>query len=209
MTKDKLELSTKALQLATERPRLWENRLFAQVIIDEVERVKNIFRQGHRAQGAIADKIVTFSSLQEWMGKKSDEVRVILNQLAALVNSNHDDAFGLPLAGVSGNVENIVEYSRKVVTFYYHAVALLQVMRNTPMASQYEEIHQELYALPMCIITSIEQFGPELLRQIDDAINAPPSGKPRFVTLTLKVDLSTDRITGALERLESVLKMVG
>ena len=98
-------------------------------------------------------------------------------------------------------MEKIVEYSQKIVVFYYRAVALLQVVQNTPVASQYEEIHQELYALPMGIITSIEQFGPELLRQIDDAINAPPSGKPRVVTLTLKVDLSTDRLMGALERL--------
>ena len=95
MTKDKLELSTKALQLATERPRLWENRLFAQVIIDEVERVKNIFRQGHRAQGAIVDKIVTFSSLQEWMGKISEQCQIILNQLTALVNSNGCVSFEL------------------------------------------------------------------------------------------------------------------
>ena len=40
---DKLGLSTKALQLATERPRLWEYKLFAQVIIDEVETVKKYF----------------------------------------------------------------------------------------------------------------------------------------------------------------------
>lgn len=207
MTIDKLGLSPKALQLATERPRQWEYRLFGQVIIDEVENVQNLFKRGHHAQSTIAEKLVNFANFMEWMGKKSEEILVILNQLTALVNSNHDDAFGLP--GISGDVENIVRYSRKIVTSYYHAVAWLQIVRNTPVASPYEEIHKELDALPKGIITSIENFGHELLRQIDDAINAPPSGKQKVITLTVNIEISTDRLNTALERLTKKMEESG
>ena len=59
MTIGKLGLTAKALQLATERPRLWEYSLFAQVIIDEVETVKGLFQRGHRAHGVRVDQIAT------------------------------------------------------------------------------------------------------------------------------------------------------
>jgi hypothetical protein len=207
MTIDKLGLSPKAIQLVTEKPHSWEYRLFGQVIIDEVENIQKLFQRGHKAQNTVAGKIVTFSNLMEWMGKKSNEIIDILNKLTALVNSNHDDAFGLP--GEPGNVENIIKYSRSIVSFYYYAMAWLQAVHNTQVASSYEEIHQELDALSKGITTSIEKFGHELLRQIDQAINAPSSGKPRVVTLTLNVDISTDRLNAALERLTKKIEDSG
>lgn len=70
MTTDTLGLSPKALQFATEQPRLWEYRLFGQVIIDEIERVKNIFKQGHLVHSSTIEKIVASPSLLEWIGKK-------------------------------------------------------------------------------------------------------------------------------------------
>lgn len=198
MTIDKLGLTTKALQLTSERPRLWAYKLFAQVIVDEVETVKSLFQRGHRAQGELADKVATLADLLDWMVKKNAEIIVILNQLTALVNSNHYDVFEL---GKSGNVEGIVEYSRKIVIFYYQAVAWSQIVRNTPVASQYEEMHRELDALSIGITKSIEEFGPTLLSQIDDAINAPSTGKPRTLNAILKVEISTDRYLSALKRL--------
>lgn len=207
MTIDKLGLSPKALQLATEQPRLWEYRLFAQVIIDEVENIQNLFKRGHHVQSATPERIVTFAKLMEWMGKKSDEIRIVLNQLSTLVNSNHDDAFGLP--GISGDIENIIKYSRKIVTSYYHALAWLQVVQNTQVASQYEEVQKELDALPKGIITSIEQFGFELLKQINNVINTPPSDKPRVITLTIEVQISIDRLNEAIEHLTKKIKDSG
>ena len=207
MTTDKLGLSPQALQFATECPRLWEHRLFGQVIIDDIERVKKHFQQGQSTQVAIADKIVSFPSLMEWMSKKNNELLDILNQLTELVNSNHDDAFGLP--GVSGNVENLVGYSRKIVTFYYHTVKWLQAVQNTPVAPHFEEIHQELVALPKGVIECIERFGPELFKQVDDITNSPPSDKLRVLSLILKVELSTDRLSSALERLTNELEESG
>lgn len=207
MTIDKLGLSTRAIQLVTEQPRLWEYRLFAQVIIDEVETVKRLFQRGHRAQGEITDKVDTLPHLGDWMGKKNNEILVILNELISLVNSNHDDVFGLP--GISGNVEGIVEYSRKIVVFYYQAIAWSQIVQNTPMALQFEEIRQEFNAISVGIPKGIEQMGFTILSEIDDAINAPSTGKPRTLTLGLDVEISSDRVISALERLTKKIEDSG
>ena len=126
-----------------------------------------------------------------------------MSQLDSLVNSSHADAFGLP--GAVGNVENIVGYSRKIVALYYRTVAWLQEVQNTKVAPHFEEIHREQLALPNGIITCIERFGPELFTQIDAITNTPPSGKTRSLNLTLKVEISTDRINEALKRLTEKL----
>lgn len=196
MTIEKLGLTTKALQIVTEKPRLWEYRLFAQVIIDEIETVKRLFQRGHNVQTVIPDKISTLPDLLEWLSKKNKEILVILNQLTELVNSNNDE-----ISKMSGNVEGIVGYSRKIIVFYYQAIAWSQIVQNTPVDTQYEEVRREMDALSKGITTSIEHFGHELLKQIDDAINSPSTGKPRTLTITLEVEISTDRIHSALERL--------
>ncbi|HCK64906.1 MAG TPA: hypothetical protein DHW49_01445, partial [Anaerolineae bacterium] len=196
MTIEKLGLTTKALQIVTEKPRLWEYRLFAQVIIDEIETVNRLFQRGHNAQTVIPDKISALPDLIDWLSKKNKEILVILNQLTDLVNSNTYE-----ISSMSENIGGIVEYSRKIVVFYYQAIAWSQIVQNTPVDSRYEEIRREIDALSKGISTSIEQFGHELLKQINDAINSPSTGKPRTLTITLEVEISTDRIHSALERL--------
>ena len=196
MTIEKLGLTTKALQIVTEKPRLWEYRLFAQVIIDEIETVNRLFQRGHNAQTVIPDKISALPDLIDWLSKKNKEILVILNQLTDLVNSNTYE-----ISSMSENIGGIVEYSRKIVVFYYQAIAWSQIVQNTPVDSRYEEIRREIDALSKGISTSIEQFGHGLLKQINDAINSPSTGKPRTLTITLEVEISTDRIHSALERL--------
>jgi hypothetical protein len=205
MATNDLGLTPKALQYATERPRLWEHRLFGQVIVDDIERVNNHFQQEQSAQAV--GRIVAFSSLTEWISKKNNELIEILDQLTELVNSNHDDAFGLP--GMSGNVENLVRYSRKVVSYYHRTVKWIKEVQSTSVAPHFEEIHHELSVLPKGIIDSIENFAPELFKQIDDITKSPPSDKPQVLSLTLKVEISTDRISSALERLTSKMETSG
>lgn len=207
MTIDKLGLSSKSIQLITEQPRLWEYRLFAQVIIDDIERVKKHFQQSQNTQVTKPNKIVSFTDLMEWISKKNNELLEILNQLTELVNSNHDDAFGSP--GVSGNAENLVEYSRKIIANYFRTVKWLQDVQNTRVAPHFEEIHQELVALPKGITDCIEHFGPELIKQVENITSLPPSGKLQVLSLNLKVELSTDRISNALERLTNKLEESG
>jgi len=207
MTTDKLGLSSKSIKLITEQPRLWEYRLFAQVMIDDIERVKKHLQQSQSTKVTTEVKISSFPSLMEWMSKKNNELLEILNQLTELVNSNHDDAFGLP--GTSGNVENLVGYSRKIVTYYFRTARWLQGVQNTFVAPHFEEIHQELVMLPRGIIDCIERFGPELIKQVDDITSSPPSGKLQVLSLTLKVELSTDRLSNALERLTKKLDESG
>lgn len=199
MTIDNLGLSPKAIQLATERPHLWGFRLFAQVIIDDVETVKRLFQKGHRVKNTIEKEVTTLSDLSNWASEKSNEILVILNDLTTLVNSNHDDAFGLTSS--PGNANSIVEYSRNIVAFYYKALAWSQIVQNTSVVPQFKEVQKELDALPMGITSSIENFGVELLRQINKAINSPSTGKPRTLTITLEVKISTDRLVSAVERL--------
>ncbi len=199
MTIDSLGLSQKAIQLATERPNSWKFRLFAQVIFDEVETVKRLFKKGHRVNSAPEKEVTTLSDISNWAREKSDEILVILNDLNSLVNSNHDDAFGIP--GSPGNVNGIVEYSRKIVVFYYKALAWSQIVQNTSVAPQFKEVQKELDALPMGIAASIESFSIELLKQVNEAINPSSTSKPRTLTVTLEVIISTDRLKSAIDRL--------
>jgi hypothetical protein len=138
-----LGLSPKALQLISEKPELWEHRLFDQVIADDVERVDNLIKQGHHPNGTEKVKIDSTAEYTSiWIQKKIAETWAIIRKFKDLLNSNHDDAFGPP--GIPGNPENIVSFSRKIVSLYYRANVLLLSIQSTSVNSDCETIHKKL-----------------------------------------------------------------
>lgn len=204
MTANTLGLSTEALRLTTEQPPAWRSRLFAQIIIDEVESCKRAFQKGHRMHGTRMNTI-TFQELGHWVPERFDEFQNIYSQLTTLINSNHDDAYGSPEK--PADVLAIAELSRKIGAFYHRAVEWSQIVRNTPVDSRYAEIPKELASLATSIITGIERFGPDLLQQIDEALNTPSSDVRRPVDVSLHLEIpNMDRFDTVMGRLTNEYK---
>lgn len=180
-----LGLSSKSLQLATEKPDYWEYLLFAQVIVDGVETNKNKFQTGSFSSTTLAEKI-EFDRIPAWINESLDDCKRIMIELDSLMNSNHEKAFGP--SGKPGNVEAIVALSKKIIGYYYQAMLWSQNVMNTPIDSRYAETPSELAKISTSITTGVEQFSSNLLKQLKIAINAPPDAPPQDATIILRVE---------------------
>ncbi len=182
-----LGLSSKSLQLATEKPDHWEYLLFAQVIGDGVEANKKNFQNSSFSSTTLAEKI-EFDRILVWVSESFDDCERIMAELDSLMNSNHEKAFGPP--GTPGNVEAIVALSYKIIGYYYQAMSWSQNVIHTPIDSRLAEIPSELAKMSTSITAGIEQFSPNLLKQLEIAITAPPNAPPQEVTITIGVEPS-------------------
>ena len=193
-----LGLSEGALAIATERPKLWEHRLFAQVILDEIA-------VGQGGECAPPDvEPIQFSALGLWSSQKLEEFVAIAEELASLVNMDHEDAFGPP--GKPGDASTIVELARKIGAYHRRAIKWADAVRCTPVNSAYAELPRLLAQQATALCHGLEAFGRTLLEQIDDALSAPTQGGPRTINAALSVDLvNSDRLRQELGRLGAAL----
>ncbi len=183
MSSSNLRLSENAKQILTEKPAQWGYRLFAQIVTDDIEEIKNIFQKGHLVQSSTLSLITALSSL-EWMAKKIDEVFAISNQVTQVINSNPTDAFGTFL-GLGADADKIIEHSRKVSALYYQCSIWSQDVASTSIDSTYKNLQYEIGLLANLVTASIEQSCSVLLKKTDK----PQKGKTRDVSVspTIKI----------------------
>ena len=120
MNANSLNLTASAWQLVTERPPVWEYRLFAQVLCDEIERSKPLLLSptlGTRAS-------VPLNEVFQWLSARIDAFKRIMADMVTAGNAKQDNVFGS--SSVPGDVGNIVAFSRRIVAHYRQATCAYQ-----------------------------------------------------------------------------------
>lgn len=167
-----LNLSKKALLIATERPEAWEFILFGQVVADEVEKSKRSIPQNLYSASIqrTSDEIENAKAVTKLVAEKLEEIRSIMNDFTSLLDADHSDAFG-----DLGNPENtsaIVRLAREVGAFHNRFLKWSLPLGKVPSELPYSKIPHELGSIGTDIyVAGLERFGPHLIKQIDDAKN--------------------------------------
>ena len=164
-------LSAKASSLATEQPLLWEYRLYAQVLIDEIDRNRAL----PFAPASAAVHLPRFEDGTAWLGSHLDDLQRIVANATELINSDHEDAWGAP--GRPGNVEAIVRFALQMAAFYRQALEWSDVARQADLHPLLRPCAYEASLFADAALRPIEDQGPSILRQCD-AIAAAPPGAP-------------------------------
>lgn len=180
-------LSGEALRLALERPRLWEYRLFAQVLVDEVE-ANGDLRREHRLGILLGTGEHVASNVGDWMVRQMEELKNIAISADTLMNDGLQQALRSP--GTPGNVTEIVFVARRLGTVYRHLIEWNQRVRRAHVEDSVKATVNEMAAFGDRIIENIENYGPDLLRQLEEALAAPQDEAPKEIRATLVFELS-------------------
>jgi hypothetical protein len=168
MNANSLNLTASAWQLVTERPPVWEHRLFAQVLCDEIERSKPLLLApplGTRAS-------VSLNEMGRWLPARIEAFRRILADLETTVNVKRDNIFGSP--GAPADVGNIGAYSRRIAALYRQAIEWVHSVRNADVDPRFRQVTYEVSFLADSFLRTLETFGPDFLRQLEVAAQLPP-----------------------------------
>jgi hypothetical protein len=194
------DLTPEALALLDSRPENWEYRLFAQILIDEVgnaQRLKVSPPLGSR-------HVVPLSETPAWLQARMSALKTICHDLMATVNANHEDAFGP--TGQDGDPSAIAAFARRLARLYRQAIEWVQSVRFAEVEPSCRSLAYEMSFMANTVLTAVEQYGPDLKRQLEAASQLPAGSHVRITAkLTLEAP-NADRIFAAFADLESSIQ---
>jgi hypothetical protein len=196
-------LSEKAADIIATRPTLWEHALLGQVICDEVARQQQHAKLSIRSRKDYSEAAFSISSnasLSLYMECAKDNMfrlKGLITRFSDLLAADNVAAFG-PL-GMPGDAKNIVQLSQHIGEYYADALAFvgdMQAHRWTffePFPREVSDIltpiftglRDNLLIEGAGIVRFYEEYGPEVLRRIREAVARSTSGKPLNVDLAM------------------------
>jgi Domain of unknown function (DUF4062) len=199
------ELSGKAFRLALEKPKAWEQLLFAQVLADEVARSEAL-RHEHRLGIALGSgERVSLESIGGWIQLKAAELSRIVSALTDLVNAHLSAALGPP--GLPGDAVAIIFVAQRVAAVYSAAIEWAQHVRRTQAPDECGALLYELARLPESMIEEIERFGPNCVSQIENALATSTGGAPIQLMVEMQLKFpNADSFQEEVDRLVTEIK---
>lgn len=196
-------LSGTAIRLILERPRLWEARLFGQVLADELQNLSELKRDV--AIGVPSDRKIILQDSQQvkaFTASQIDSAIATTNALNTVMTSTLAEAMGPP--GVSGDPELLVYCAQRVAASYKEFLLWTQDCRSAYAPDLFKKATQLLGDMTSNCICEIEQFSREIPQQIESAVSAStPVGECREVRITLRLSVpKMDALYAELDRIQ-------
>ena len=178
-------LSGDSLRLIMDKPTLWEARLFAQSLIDQIASCKDLRRDHELGIALGAQDHIPLDKFVDWVQTRIEEILVVTTSLTKLVNEVAPKAFGP--AGKSGDPEQIVFVTRQIASVYREAIEWSLRTSRTRFDEQVKPVKTEMEKLPSDIIEKVETLGPNIIKQIDDLLAQPASNGKRNLEMVVSI----------------------
>ena len=171
-------LTAAASALVAGEPLLWEFRLFAQVLMDEIGYLKAASPTAiHHEQG--------FQEGGAWLGAQLQVLNGISEAVTACLNAEHTDAWGLP--GEAGDARAIVRFARQVAASYRQTLEWGSALRQADLHPLLRPVAYEQSRFSEPLLGPLRDLGPSIMGQCD-AIAALPPG----TSATIEVNVTFD-----------------
>lgn len=212
MCMNSFDISDKASEISTTRPRAWEYSLLAQVMCDEIDRHREKFQKitlnnTEPPQSFFIDSSDSLNIYIKWLQSKLSELEGLAIRFSTLITDNDVAAFGPP--GQAGNSELIIQVARQAGNLYASAIDFLSEVRShrwefsqAVLSKMFEEsctgifikLRDNLISEGISVIRFYERFGPEVLRRIQQSIDKALPGESLdldlFMTFEIKVEMN-------------------
>lgn len=179
-------LRGRSLRLALELPDVWEYRLFASALDDEVDKHLEA-RSDHRfgiAFGAMEK--VELNKASDWMLSRVAELSQNINSLDRIVNVQLVEAVGAP--GIPGDIDKIVLSARKLAEAYRSLLDWSKQIRLARFDSCIAPAMVEMAAFSDDTIEKIEKWGSDITHRIESRLASPDElGGELTITLNLNI----------------------
>jgi hypothetical protein len=158
-------LSGEALRIATEQPRFWQHKLFAQVVTDELDKCSTA-RQEHRAGTASGPREhVSEQDIPIWILARMNELCNRFDTYSRVMEFLATESFGA--SGSEQNIESMLAFARELGNVYCETIAWSQRFRKTDLPAMYQPFLNEAAEYTNNHIEAIESLAPSIMRQLE------------------------------------------
>lgn len=181
------ELSASALRVALDKPLLWEYRLFAQVLDDEITKRSELRRQ-HDLGIAFGElRYLAVRDAPAWLKAQMTSILKTVRLLAKLYNEEFASAVGRP--GEPGNRDYIVFVARQIGLIYAECLNWSARLRKLYIHDCYSASIEILALTVEGLLTPLEDLAKSAMRKIDEAEVMLGSGKKADLDLSFRISI--------------------
>lgn len=171
------EVSGPAQLIAVQKPFAWEQKLFAQVLRDEMERHSDLKRALERCPdmkkampydpglGSYV-RLADLTQVTDWVQGKLTNITALAQSGTSLLNQALPVAFG-PL-GKPGNPEHIVFVAKRLGEVYRDLLLWTTECRFVQVDHVYQRLLAAVSKFSGPMISSMENFSVDMLRRLDE-----------------------------------------
>lgn len=224
------DMSERAYEISSARRDWWEYALFAQAVCDVID----------LQRASVARMLVNENNLRSvfhldcgadvrmfiaWINGKLQRLPESVSAFSGLLAVRNEDAFGVP--GEAGDPEKITALATRVGAFYREAVTFSSEIQafdwvlTEPvfgsaaviLDATFRKVREDFIAAAAANIQFFEDYGPEILRRIDEAasrkLRGEPAGLDLFIKFKVKFDEDGDiaRATALIDSINADLEV--
>jgi len=200
------DLSATAMLFVIQKPFVWENRLFSQVLADELNRLNTlkmdvnygiVFRQVVRID---ADKVMS------WIQQKANEILLIIQSVNTLINVALLKAMGAQ--GEPGNAEQIVYVAKRLAGVYRSILEWTADFKHVQVDERFTKLIAITSHLSANVISEFEQFSSQSQHLLPEAVSQyETTHKP--ITLEMQLNLTCPDLTDFENEIKQVAQSFG
>lgn len=202
-----LKYSGKVFELAIEKPDLWEFRLLAAVLNDNLEKLDEL--RYDLKYGITLKRVNIIENPQEivlMVQEKTDELIHITHFLDTVINEAFEEAIGEP--GQSGNAEYIIYVAEKLTDIYKSIHEWALDFKSIIVPEEFQGLLSATAQLSETVIQDIEQFVKNYTEELEQLI-IKSTGSEEKQTVVFSLTLRTPDITPINKEIEKLRKLYG
>jgi uncharacterized protein DUF4062 len=194
-------LNARAFRLALEKPRGWEHKLFAEVLVQAVAEAGEL-RAAHRMGIAfgVGSSIEGVEGIRWMLDRGRDFVR--LADACAPLSQALDEALGPP--GLPGDAQSLILVARQMGSLYRAVLEVSEELRRAHYDDPLLEGSKILARLGDDMVDKLERAGPMIVAGIDRALAAPD--QPVMVDINMKIGGDMDRFKQMMNEAIAIYK---
>lgn len=202
-----LKYSGKVFEIAIEKPTMWEYRLFAEVLNDNLERLDDL--KYDLKYGITFKPVVMLEEPQEILSMvqaKNNELLQRVGFLNPIINEALKEAWGEP--GQPGNAEYIVYVAEKIVDIFKGVHEWSLDFKNIVVPNEFQGLLLATSQLSESIINDIEEFVQNYTEGIEQLIMGISDGKEKR-KVEFCLNLSIPNVAKVNEEIEKIKNIYG
>ena len=196
------QLRGEALRLAIEKPMLWEARLFAQVLSDEIQASKSLRQDlDYRLVFGEIKRIDNRRELVQLLRDRMPQLEMVGPSLETLFNTTLQEAMGPP--GQPGDPEKLAYVARKIADAYRSAIMWKMEFQRLKVPVDFQGLSLAVAELATNMIREIEMYSDKLKSGLEEAIASHKPGEKKEIEFVLHLTADSSALKREATRLQN------
>ena len=194
------ELKGEALMLALRREQLWDVRLFAIVLQEELDRRATLHREIEHGLASNNVAFVDLVDLASWVQDRLYEVQRLAQTASTILNDY------LPqVRGEDAKPSELVDVARRLAQVWEDGAQWTLRCRSVRVDEKAERLVHLLAKANAHMLQELWEFGHTIVPRLDEAIEALAAGGSPVLNLELTLTADVDEFVEEMDRVEREL----